>query len=292
MWRIACALLVASPAVALAADVSWTAPSSCPDAATLRGAIEARLGAALDSVELTADISVDVEAEQYVARVVITDGVEDARTIASADCSELTDAVALVIARVALSLPRAAPAVVVSEPVPVPAVATPAWNGGAHVTGLFGTGTSPGIQIAGEVGGWLAWHSLSVALAASQWTSGTATLDRTMAGVDIDVRAVSLRVGWRPDRIPLRAWLVGRWGQIRGEAFGLDDGRGGAARWTAVGAGAGWSFPIARHVRALAASEVELLLDRATFSLDRGTELYRTPPMALHGSITIEVGWR
>jgi hypothetical protein len=151
---------------------------------------------------------------------------------------------------------------------------------------------APGVGVAGDAGGWIAWRSWTVALTGAQWTTGTAMLAGTMSGVDIGVRAASLRVGWRPETRPLRAWAVARLGQIRGEPVGLDDGRGGTARWSAAGIGAGWSFAIAPRVAALAAAEGEFLLDRATFSLDGGAELYHTPRVALHASLAIEVGWR
>jgi hypothetical protein len=292
VWRLACAMILAVPAVASAAAVSWTAPASCPDQAALREAIVRRLGAPLDSIALIVDIKVELDVDGYVARLDFGDASEESRVITSVDCAELTDAVALVIARLAVAAARNVSAPKVVEAPPSRTTPEPGWNGGVRVAGLFGTGASPGIGIAGDVGGWFAWRSYAVAVSASQWSKGTVTLDGTMSGVDIDVRAFSLRTGWRPRTLPLRSWLIARWGQIRGEAVGLDDGRGGTARWTAAGIGAGWAFALTSRVAVVPAAEAEMVLDRATFSLDSGTELYRTPPMALHGSVAIEVGWR
>lgn len=303
MRQLLGAIVVLAATPVYAAEVSWNAPADCPEQAVLHEEIEKRLDAPLASVALDVDASVEAQPDGFVAYVRVRGEVDDVRTLTSTDCRELTEAVALVIARLATSRtpPRAAPPVPVTPAVPaVPAVrdraAPPArasrWNGGLRVAGLLGAGTAPGVGVAAELGAWVAWRQWGLVVSGSQWQERTVTLDDTMAGAEIGLRALSLRAGWRPDEAPWRTWLVAQWGTIRGEGVELDESRSGTARWRAAGVGAGWALPITARVTAVAASEIEFVFDRARFTLDRGTELYRTPPVALQGSVTIEVGLR
>lgn len=94
------------------AALIWQAPDSCHDAGEVRARIERRLGAPVDRVVrgVAVDVAVqrDGAAPRYVARIDLRGlrgggaaGDDEIRVLTSARCDELTDAVAVVIARLA-----------------------------------------------------------------------------------------------------------------------------------------------------------------------------------------------
>jgi len=285
-------VLVASAATAHARRWTWTAPDACPDKQALEQAVSDRLDKSLDSVPLDVDVNVVVDGAQLTAQLTVRGAIADSRVLTSASCSELTDAVAVVIARLAASLADEPARVQARAPIVVARAETPPWNGGLRVGGVFGTGSAPGLGVAGELGGWVARGSLAVAVSGSRWKSSSAMLEGTMSGVDVTLQSLAVRAGWRPQDRILRTWIVAELGSIRGDAIGLSNDHSGSSRWSAVGGGGGVAIGLARQVAAVAAAEAEFVLDRTQFRVDSGAAVYTTPRFALHGSLTIEVGWR
>lgn len=281
---------------------TWTAPAECPDENAFAHAAASRLDRGLDEVPLTVDVLVTSEAGRFTARIAVHGAVDDTRLLTSDACGELVDAVALVIARLVSTLPeprspsREARSEVTRREVTrreaVEVRRGSAWNGGLRLSGVLGTGSAPGLGIAGELGAWISRGPLALAVSGSRWRSNRALLEGTMSGVDVALSALAVRAGWRQQGGPIRAWAVGELGSIRGEGIGLTDDRTGSSRWSAVGGGAAVAVPIARQLAVLASAELEFVLDRTQFKVDTGAAVYRTPAFALHGGVTLEASWR
>ncbi len=125
-----------------AAGLWWKAPSECPRAAAVRDRVEARLGASIEGSTVLATIVVRRTGTQLVATVRLD---HDApRTLTSAHCDQLVDAVSLIVARrererrVELGLvapAAAAPVALALADVPLPAAAAaPAGRASPAVT--------------------------------------------------------------------------------------------------------------------------------------------------------------
>src|SRR5262249_9164566 len=154
----------------------------------------------LAATDLAIEVEVTAGASGFTARIA-GQGAPDARTLASASCAELTDAVALVIARLViesrhpvLPAPPPAPPPVVTPPPPPPPTTTPAaWDGGAAATLVVGSGGAPGFGEAAELAAWIARGSAAIELAGQRWRSTTAHVDGTTAGVEITLATAVIR---------------------------------------------------------------------------------------------------
>jgi hypothetical protein len=242
---------------------------------------------------LDVDVSIVARDGALTATLVVGGPIADSRTLTSESCSELTDALAVVIARLA-SFVEPPKAIVEIEPalVRTDERRSIAWNAGIRLDGIVGTGGAPDLGIAAGLGVWGTRKSLSLEIAVSRWKANSATVaDSTMAGVDVSLDALAVRAGWRPANRHIRGWIVGELGSMEGVGVQLDGSRRGSARWSAVGAGAALAWPVADHVALVGAGEVEFLIDHVKFALDSGSVLYRTPAVAVRASLGIEVGW-
>ena len=103
---------IASPVAraqpAPAGGLAWQAAPGCPDAASERARVERRLGHALDADDVSIQVAIAVRHGRYVARVALAP--DDIRTLTSARCADLAEAVALIVARVAREHARSAAA--------------------------------------------------------------------------------------------------------------------------------------------------------------------------------------
>jgi len=288
---VAAVVWLVSSSAAASPHVGWQAPVGCPDSNVLLSAIAHRLDVPLDRVELAADVTIEATPDGFVAHV--HGDATETRELASASCSELTDAVAVIVARAATERVAVVEPSVPSVP-SVAVVATPAlppsvWNLGARLGGLAGIGNLPNLGVAGELAVIGIRGPLAIELAGSHWLSGSTNV-ATDASVNIGVDALALRVGWRGDH--LRAWLDGEIGRVHAEGIGLADAMRGAERWTAIGGGAGYALPLAPHVLAVAAGEVELAINGVAITLSDGNTVYATPVIAIRGRLGLEVTWR
>ncbi len=291
MKGLVVALLTMAAATAHAAGWTWHAPDGCPDEHAFHQAVTSRLDRSLAELPLSVDVSITMEPSGFTARLTVHGAIDDARELTSDTCSELADAIAVVVARLASTLPEP------QAPAPAPIIVQPeaprtAWNGGLRLSSLFGTGSAPGFGIAGELGAWVSRGSWELAISGSRWKANSAMLEGTMSGVDVAVQAVVVRAGWRQRGGPIRTWVVAELGSIRGEGIGLMNDRTGSSRWSAAGAGGGYALPLTRRIAVLASAELEFVLDRTQFRVDSGTAVYRTPAFAFHGGLAIEAGWR
>ncbi|MDB4956651.1 MAG: hypothetical protein JWO36_4220 [Myxococcales bacterium] len=302
---IALLVIASAPAMASPTDLSiaWQAPTSCPDAESVRLRIEQRLGRSLDDVLVGITVAVSPDRGRFVARIDLraVTVANDVRTLTSTRCDELADAVAVIIARVASeadAAKRVAAAEVDHDAGTIAAVApTPAahhlWSFGARLSAISGIGVVPEVGVGGEIAGYVQRHSANFELARTRWVSRTQVLHTDApAGVKIGLDVTSVRFGWRSEELPLRAWLAVDVGSMSGSGVGLSNPQLGAGRWVSAGAGFGVAWPMAKWTRLVGTTEVLAAFERVRFRLDDGLIVYQPAPMAARATVGLEVGWR
>lgn len=305
-----------------AATLGWIAPKACPDVASLRARIERRLERSLDDVDVRVDIEVSKSRGQYVARVDLgaVTVANDVRTLTSRRCSDLTDAVAVIVARVASEAAAAATTkqhatrvvVATAEPavatVMIPAMATadrvdqapppvgapPAlrrWTIGARVSALSGIGVIPQVGLGAELAITVRAGNHLAELGAARWnTSAGQFHDGGPAPVDVNLDATLLRYGWRPTHMPLRAWVAVEAGAMHGS--GVDFGQIAEGRWIAAGTGFGVAWQMTSWARLVGGTEVMLAIERMRFTGSDGIVVYAPSPMSVRTTVGLELGWQ
>jgi hypothetical protein len=106
--------------------------------------------------------------------------------------------------------------------------------------------------------------------------------------------AIALRAAWSPTE-HVRGWIVGELGSQGGMGVGFADASGGSGRWLAVGGGAGFGWPIAPHLTAVVAGELEVAIERTAFAVAGGgttATVYEAPRLAPKARIGLELSWR
>lgn len=297
------ALLAASGAVASADNgFVWAAPESCPDAADVRARIEQRLGMSVDGTVHGIEVAIAREAGAFVARidtrgVTLADG---SRTLTSARCDELADAVAVVVARLATEARAQAQAEVARRMTAIPVTGRASarrgagpWGGGLRAVAVSGVGVLPGVGIAGELALYGRRRSSFAEISATRWRKNAEYLANGAPGaVDVSLVAVALRAGWSPPDMNIRAWAVGEVGPMSGEGIALDDPRIGTGRWTAAGAGFSVAWPMWDRARLVGSVEFLVAFERVQFVLSDGDEVYRPAAGLARCSLGLEIGWR
>lgn len=322
MGRLSLALVVlAAWSVPAAADVGflWHAPPTCPVAEDVSARIERRLGAtdehparraSIDVALAGIEIAIVREHGLYVAHVdaravTVANAV---RTLRSRRCDALADAVAVVLARLVSELRDRAPiaaapppaeepvleVLVDDEPTPfehpvvhhvLPPREEPAprtWGGGLRLVGMSGIGALPGVNLGGELGGYVRYGERFAEAAYSRWAPE--------GGGAIKLQVVTLRAGWGPEGVPLRAW-----GAVELGAMSDDmsiEPSGGSDRWTAIGGGFGVAWPMSAYARLVGAIELMFPVGTGRITLDSGPEVWRPSRAAARSSLGIEVGFR
>jgi hypothetical protein len=276
---------------------AWQAPAACPDASALRTRVEQRLGHPL--AETTISVDVEELGARYVAQVDLGD--DDVRTLTSARCDDLADAVAVVVARAA-GEHRAAPTQVavrdVDEPAPAvhAQVAAPhlrTWSISARLSGVSGVGVIPEVGLGGEIAITLRRKSAMAELAETRWAVSKAQLHGGgPAHVDVGLDVTALRIGWRSQQAPLRAWASVEGGSMYGNGVELENASVGEGRWFAAGAGFGVAWPMTKWARLVGTTEVMVAVERVRFSLGDGTVVYAPSPMSARATCGIELGWQ
>ena len=316
---------VAAPAAAEPA-FGWRAPTSCPRADEVRARIERRLGGPIDGVVHGIEIEITRDGTGYVAQIdarALTVA-NDVRTLRSAKCAELADAIAVIVARLATEVRKAeptrgtpstepqmldaAPTVVsvVDEPGPAQeqqtrvvrtvsstAVAHRRWGGGVRALALSGIGALPRINIGGEIAGYVRREDYFAEVGLARWVPQSARFDPgAPARVDVSLDVIALRAGWGPEYLPIRAWLLTEVGRMQGEGVEVLEPRVGTSRWIALGGGFGVAWPMAPHARLVGTFEVAVPLQRTTFMLQQGADLYEPSVVVARCALGLELGWR
>ncbi|MEO7096864.1 MAG: hypothetical protein ABI175_26635 [Polyangiales bacterium] len=317
---------VAAPAAAEPA-FGWRAPASCPRADEVRARVERRLGGPIDGVVHGIEIEITRDGSGYVAQIdarALTVA-NDVRTLRSAKCAGLADAIAVVIARLASEARRAEPVRVAAPttepqmldvaPAPVPLVDEPGpdeerqprivhvlgpvaqphrrWGGGMRALALSGIGALPRINIGGELAGYVRRDEYFAEIAIARWVPQSARLDPgAPARVDVSLDVVSLRGGYGPERLPIRAWLLVEAGRMQGQGLAVLEPQVNSSAWFAVGGGFGVAWPMAPRARLVGTFEVAVPLQRTTFMLQNGADLYEPSVVVARCALGLELGWR
>ncbi|HUJ60474.1 MAG TPA: hypothetical protein VLX92_18360 [Kofleriaceae bacterium] len=282
-----------------ASGIAWQAPAACPDVASVRARVEQRLGRPLGGLVVGIHVDVAPLGGRYVARVELAAAGDDVRTLASARCDDLADAVAVIVARVAraadtpharrLAMRELEPDAAVTAAAPAPAERR--WSAGVRLSGVSGIGVVPRVGLAGEVAAYLRVDSTLGELAEMRWFASSIVLHAgAPARVDVGLDATAARLGWRPAHLPLRAWVSAEIGSMEGTGIALSNPQVGSGRWVAAGAGFGVAWPMARWIRLVGATEVAFAFERAQFHLDDGAIVYVPSPMSARATLGIEVG--
>lgn len=286
-------------------SVSWNAPASCPTTAELLARVEQRLERSLDDVSVGVEVDVTRAAGRYHARIDLgaVTVANDVRTLSSKHCAELTDAVAVIVARAAgeqLARQRVALRED-SEPIFVdtyvaprrePTVPRP-WTIGARISGVSGIGVIPQVGLGGEVAISLRADRHLVELGAMRWfTSAAQFHNGRPAKVDVDLDVAVARYGWRPYELPLRSWVGVEVGNMRGGGVQLPTAQLEGGRWVAAGAGFGIAWQMTPWIRLLGTTEAMLAVERVRFSTGDGIVVYAPSPMSVRTTCGIEVGWQ
>ncbi|MDX2092692.1 MAG: hypothetical protein SFX73_32805 [Kofleriaceae bacterium] len=321
-------VLVALSGTAVAEpELAWRAPTSCPSAAALRKRVERRLRGPIDPAIYGIDIEVVRDGSQFVANidaraVTVANAVRELR---SRYCDALADGVAVILARLSTEVVTAR-----TEPEPEPEpdpifepvtagfvddarlpgenierrierwgmpMPTPrpqrTWGGGLRFVGLSGIGALPGVNLGGEVGGYVRRENHFAELAVAHWAPQRTSLQGTApAGIDVTLEVVTARGGWGPETVPLRAWGTVEIGSMSGEGMSVLDARTGSGQWAAVGGGFGVAWPMSPYARLVGSIELMIPVGRTRFTLDSGTELWRPTSAAARSALGLEVGFR
>ncbi|HVK85901.1 MAG TPA: hypothetical protein VM513_17395 [Kofleriaceae bacterium] len=298
----------------------WRAPVTCPSAEEVAARIERRLGGAVDAALGGIEIVIEREHGEFVARidaraVTVANAV---RTLRSRRCDGLADAVSIVLARLASELrdrvrvePEPAPVVeagmIVDDELipgeelvrvqppasPTPRASARRWGAGLRLVGLSGIGALPGLNVGGELGGYVRRGELVGEAAVAHWAPQRKSLQgNAPAGVVVTLQVLTLRAGWGPAGMPLRAWGTVELGSLSGEGMAVTTPREGAGRWTAVGGGFGVAWPMSPYARLVGSIEVVVPVGTTRFTLEGGTELWRPGVAAARSALGLEVGFQ
>ncbi|HEY0194596.1 MAG TPA: hypothetical protein VGC42_25965 [Kofleriaceae bacterium] len=278
--------LIAATSVARAQPgLTWQSPASCPEAAEVRARIEQRTGMAIERAIHGVAVEITQEADGYVARIDLRGltVANDVRELRSARCDELTDAVAIVLARIAAELaarPHPAPApgvTAITDPLPeAPRHGPPRWQIGPRLLGLSGIGALPRVAVGGELAVHVGRDSAFAELGVADWLPSGAALRHEAPGrVDVGLTLGSARVGWAPIGLPVRTWIGIEGGELTGTGVALGRDDMDAGPWLAVTAGVGVTWRMAPWVRLVGQLELAAPMYRPRFVLYDGAEVFR-----------------
>jgi hypothetical protein len=296
-------LAASAPAARADGGFVWAAPEPCPSAADMRDRIERRLGLPVDTSVHGIEVEIARQPGGFVARI-DTRGVTLAnqiRTLTSARCDELADAVAVVVARLATEA-RAREAEIARRSAAIPIAPPPApsarreagpWGGGVRAAAVSGVGVLPGVGVAGELALYGRRGRYFAELAGTRWARNAKYLaSGAPAAVDVSLITASLRAGWSPTSMYIRAWAVGEVGPMTGEGVALDDPRIGTGRWTAAGGGFGVAWPMWERARLVGSVEFLAVFEQVRFVLSDGIEVYDPASGVARCALGLEIGWR
>jgi len=321
-------LLVAGAGQAAADGPNWRAPRGWPSASELTHRIEQRLEHSLDDVALDVAVTVTRVRGHHVA-VVATSG-HAARRLEAVRCDELTDAVAVVVARIVadafaeqsagdldagvdvdaieIEPPPSRSARVAADDSDSPLVdrgasppATPAtgyvprpWTISARMSGVSGIGVIPRVGLGGELAVSVRAGEHLAELGASRWVASAAEFHAgTPSNVDVNLDATIGRYGWRPALLPVRAWLVVEVGTMHtGRSVAIPGAGADSSRWIATGAGFGIAWQMTPWIRLFGSTEAMVALRRGHVASDDGMDIYVPAPMSVRTTCGLEVGWQ
>lgn len=298
--QVRASLLLLMVSGTAAADVTWTAPRGCPTDADVRAKIATRVG------ELSLDdVAIDVRVARTGGAFTAT---FDGRTLTAAKCSELADAVALIVARLATEAQQIE---IEIEPPPSTTATRPAresralvlpttrehqpvaWSSGFRALALSGIGMTPEVGVGADLSAFVQRDTTFVELGYARWVPRPMQILATADGaVEFDLQLVALRAGWASTKMPLRGWGGIEVGQMHGSGPALRTPESGVGRWVAISSGFGVGWPISQRTRLVGTFEVAVPIDRAKFQFMDGSEVREPAPISARSALGLEVAWR
>ena len=285
-------------------SLTWRAPAECPDLDSVRARVEQRIERSIDGAVRGIEVDVALAAGRYIARVDLraVTVANDVRTLNAKRCSELADAVAVIVARVASEAIAKQRVAVRDEAdasttklvdLPPPVQAKPrVWTLGARVSAVNGIGVIPKVGVAGEGAITLRRKNTMIELSYTRWFDSAAQHhDGGPPKVDVVLDSVCARYGWRPTALPLRAWAAFEWGYMSGTERKLPD-QLQEGRWLAAGAGFGIAWQMKPWIRLFGANETMVAFDRLRFTNGSGAVVYAPSPMSFRTIVGLEAGWQ
>lgn len=289
------------------ADVTWTAPRGCPSAADVRAKVTNRLGElSLDDVAI--DVTVTRAGGKFSAAIDAGELSGNGRSLTAAKCSELADAVALIVARLASEAvrekppaPTTIPAMPVAAPrteeltltLPVEQPHGAAWTAGFRALALTGIGMTPEVGVGADVSAFLQRDTTFVEVGYARWVPRPMQILATADGaVQFDLQLVAARIGWASTKMPLRGWGGLEVGQMHGAGAALRTPESGVGRWVAISSGFGVGWPISPRTRLVGTFEVAVPVQRAKFQFMDGSEVREPAPISARSALGLEVAWR
>jgi hypothetical protein len=294
-------LLVHALLLLQAGRVSWTAPSSCPPEAAVEARV-AELTSTADADEIVADAIVRVRDGKFVVELAVqVDERRFMRELEAQRCEALAEAVALVIATAADPLASAAalrepaataraptippPAATAEDPVVVASTTSepaPARDARSRPAIRLVLGTGVGVEAGampgptGSVSGFMGLERdrLRVEVGGTYFIRRPASLDAGR-GATVGLGTGTLRGCGRLGATRLFVLCLGaEGGAMRGDAFGIRDGRTRTEPWAAAIGSAGVHGAVSRRVRLFARAEVAVALVQPRFELrPRGQDI-------------------
>ncbi len=299
-------LLVLLASGTAAADVTWTAPVGCPDAKVVRAKIERRL----DGMSL-AEVSIDVTVARAGGKLTATiaSGANHERTLTAAKCSELADAVALIVAQLASQARHHVEAAPIEITALVPSIARPElapslpvtkeqppsapWTAGFRALALSGIGMTPEVGVGADISAFVQRDTRFVEVGYAKWVPRPMQILASDSGtVQFDLQLIAVRGGWASTKMPLRAWVGLEVGQMHGEGPALRTPESGVGRWIAISSGFGVGWPISPRTRLVGTFEVAVPVDRAKFQFMDGSEVSEPAPISARSALGLELAWR
>lgn len=286
--------LLASTASADEVGFRWSAPAACPSVTGIEARVEQRLGHPLDP-SLPVQVAVSERSGHFVAQVELG---ADTRSLTSDRCDELADAIAIVVARAvderkaprverlriaSIAVPLEPP-LIVHRDLSTPDAPHP-FSLGVRLSGVSGIGIVPEVGLGAEVAISARIHSTMAELSATKWLASGA--DKSSSHVEVGLAVTAARIGWRPENLPLRAWVSGEYGSMNGNGTnGESEGR-----WFAAGAGFGVGWRLEPWLRLVGSTETLIAIEQVKFTAASGQVIYAPSPISARATLGLEVGW-
>lgn len=274
-------------------DVRWSAPDGCS-----QEALETRVSQLVPKGrELKASVTIE-RVEQTYRLTLSTDSGQ--RTLEGAQCSEVTNGAALILAMLlderreqAEQKPPAREVIAVPVPQRAPEE-QPTWFGFIRASAVVDIGgvpvPTPGMRLTGGAGRGLFVGELSVATFLSQTVpipqlvSGSAELT-----LEFEVLARGCARVWTA-RIEPRGCVGLSVGQLRGSGIGIVMARSQTSVLATALAGIGLMWRAFERLAVVVQADLGLSLARSTFALDGQAPIFTTPWVVMRGEAGLE--WR
>ena len=281
----------------------WDAPRSCPDLAYVKQRIRALLGNDLHSrLPDVLDAQVHVRAlpggTWQLDLTTRTSDVLGERQLAAADCAQLADAAAFVLALMInpeAGSVAAQPAValpILSNPVASPEAALARrWSMGADF--LLGTGAVPGLAQGVGLRGSFDRSALGIQARGTMWLPRPAhNTDRPEVGGSFSLVTLALAGCLHSSldrRVGGEACLGGNLSRMAGTGLGISNPKDTVAWWPSLLADAAVRVALVRPVAARLDVEVQVPLGRPAFAIDGVGLVYKPPAGSVRAATGLEV---